>query len=673
MNFRIPAPHLHFPSKRFFLWLILGLLAVLALAAGSVALLLESDYFQRKLTQTGSTRLGRELVIKGPLDIDWKWRNTTVHAEDIHLANAPGLQEPDMLTIGTLDFTIRPLKLLFGRLELPEIRMTKPTLVLEKTDENTKNWDLPAFSSSNVAANAALPKERGDFPIIGKISITDGAMIYRDRLKELDMNLKLETATGSGTGKDEPFTLSGKGTLSDKPFTVDATGGSLAHLRDSSKPYPLKADIVMGPTVAHVNGTFKDPLKMDGVDAALNLKGENLADLYYLTGIPFPPTPVYSLQGRIVEDGDVWKFDIAQGKVGNSDVKANGTYNVRGERGFLKADIQSAVMNLDDLGGFIGLRSVGKETVAPRNRFFPDVPINLTRLRNSDLDVSLKASKLNAPGWPLQSLDVRFNLDHGVLKIDPLQAGIANGTMTGDLTLDGRKDIPHVSTDVKLRRMSLREFFGDTKFEGLSGGRFGGRIAIEGDGKSLADVMGTADGRISLLMAGGQISLTLVEGAGLDIAELAPLIFGDDKTTRIRCAIGDFHVSNGQLGSDVFLFDTSDTNIEGKADINLKTETIDAEVEAHPKDMSPLTARTPITIKGPLKKPGIGINPGPLAAKGAAATALAFIAPIAAFLPFIDTGGGEDADCRALIRGVRARHGDAIPGPTPAEAPAKVK
>jgi uncharacterized protein involved in outer membrane biogenesis len=241
--------------------------------------------------------------------------------------------------------------------------------------------------------------------------------------------------------------------------------------------------------------------------------------------------------------------------------------------------------------------------------------------------------------------------------------------MSGTLILDGRKDVPHVESDIMLRRLSMRKFFNSPRFASMSSGHFGGRFVLAGDGKSLADVLGTSDGRVSVMMAGGQISLLLVEASGLDIAEGVQRLF-NDKTTRVRCGIGDFAVKDGMLTSDIFDFDTTDTNLYGHATINLKTQTIDAQMEAHPKDNSPLTARTPITITGPLRHPNVGINPDMLAAKGAGAAVLALLNPLAAIIPFIDTGGGEDTDCRGLIRQVRGRYNGNIAGPTASEAPA---
>jgi uncharacterized protein involved in outer membrane biogenesis len=266
------------------------------------------------------------------------------------------------------------------------------------------------------------------------------------------------------------------------------------------------------------------------------------------------------------------------------------------------------------------------------------------------MDVSLKAQKVNAPGWPVEGLDVRFVLKDGILTIEPLNLSFARGQVSGKLVLDGSKDMPDVTADITMKKLSLKSFFTDTRFEALTKGLFGGKIQVQGQGKSLADVLASSDGRITAIMSGGQISLLIIEASGLDIAESTALLLDHDKTTHIRCGVGDFKVTDGILDSETFILDTNDTNVQGKAKINLRDETINAQIKAHPKDPSLLAARTPITISGKLKKPSIGLSPGELGGRGAIAAILGTVlTPVAAIIPFIELGMGEDSDCKGLI------------------------
>src|SRR4051812_39314713 len=80
----------------------------------------------------GSERLGRKLYIEGPLIVDWHWKSVDLSAEKIRLTNSDGYPDENMLEINRLDFTLRHLKLLHGRVELDHLDLDKLSLVLER-------------------------------------------------------------------------------------------------------------------------------------------------------------------------------------------------------------------------------------------------------------------------------------------------------------------------------------------------------------------------------------------------------------------------------------------------------------------------------------------------------------------------------------------------------------
>src|SRR5690606_11797830 len=219
----------------------------------------------------------------------------------------------------------------------------------------------------------------------------------------------------------------------------------------------------MDKTHVELKGVFNDPVKLSGMDASLVIAGDNLADLFYITAIPLPPTPSYRLEGQLTKNGAVWAYNNFKGEVGGSDLSGNLSYDLSGERGFLKADLLSNVLDSADLGGFIGLPISendqeknsgnseseskkqndqpavnGKENAATKKdakvaeadanaRIIPDVPLNVERLRATDLDITLNAKSIKAPNLPFNGMEVRFDLRDGQLKLDPLKIVLADG------------------------------------------------------------------------------------------------------------------------------------------------------------------------------------------------------------------------------------------------------
>ena len=444
-------------------WRILGcILTVLILLTFGI-IFLSAPALVYIINHTGSSSLGRKFTINGPLHIGWDWNELNIAAENITLSNAPNLNDPNMVEISKVYFRIKIWKLLYGRTELPYLRLENPKIILEKTADGTKNWDLPIFSSGSIATKAALPSNRRQFPVIGELSIVNGDLIYHDDPKKLNLDLKLSSVSAEGGKGRQKFIINGNGTLQGQDFAIQAHGGSLNMLREGADNYPLNLQIDMGATHVDVSGSFQDPIALKGIDASLKITGHTMADLFYLTLIPLPPTPPYSIEGHLGKNGDLWTYEKFTGKFGDSDLSGDLFFDTSGERGLLKGNLKSHHMDVKDLGGFIGL-APSKPSAAPEQkaiaekqkespRLLPDTSLNLTRLRASDLDVTLDADQLVAPSLPFNGMNVHFKLNDGLLKLDPMTLSLADGTAQGTLQLDARQDVPSVATNLDLKNI----------------------------------------------------------------------------------------------------------------------------------------------------------------------------------------------------------------------------
>jgi AsmA family protein len=181
-----------------------------------------------------------------------------------------------------------------------------------------------------------------------------------------------------------------------------------------------------------------------------------------------------------------------------------------------------------------------------------------------------------------------------------------------------------------------------------------GRIDIAGNGTSIADLFGTANGRLAFLVNGGRISNLLMEAVGLDVAEALRILSTRDVNVQLRCAVVDLAVKQGVATPQVFVIDTADTVVSGSGTLEFRTETLKLVTRAEPKDMSPFVLRSPINITGTFKDPKVMPQMGPLAARGAAGLLLGAVNPLLAVIPFIETGPGEDTDCGQLLKRVKS-------------------
>ncbi len=631
-----------------------GILLFLMVALVVLALTVNWTPVGRWGAERLSAMLGREISLNGRMEIDWGW-TPRITLTDVAVANAPWGSEPRMAQVDRIDVAVNLPPLLRGRIELPEVSLTGPDLLLERNEAGDANW---TFGPAKQNEDTAAPDDRSEVPIVERLVVENALLIYRDPAKDVDVRSRLSTVAGSGPDGRDTVRLEGEGTLSGKPLRIRFLGGPLLALRETEKPYPVDLHVEAGDTTADMTGTFQEPVRLQGADVALQLQGPSLAEIFPLFGIPTPITAPYMLAGRVTRTEPLWEVRDLVGRVGGSDIAGWMTLAPGEPRPTIEGEFVSAKLRLADLGGFVGYDPAGgtadRPSTVPEGKLLPDVEIDTDRLDAADMNVRFTGKEVEVPVLPLDGLSFHFTLRDRMAVVEDLVVEAARGTVTGRAALDGRQEVPTASFDLGLDGLRLRPFFDGTRFADETRGTVNGRAKLEGRGNSLAEIMADADGEAGMVMPGGQVSHLLVEAAGLDVAEGLRELLGGDDPVRVRCAVADMGIENGVMRSNALVFDTTDTKIVGAVKVNFETEALAARMEAKPKDPSPLAAAVPITVGGTLADPTFGVEGGELALRAGAAVALGVIAtPLAAVLPFIETGGGEDSPCRALIDNAR--------------------
>ena len=273
-----------------------------------------------------------------------------------------------------------------------------------------------------------------------------------------------------------------------------------------------------------------------------------------------------------------------------------------------------------------------------------------------DADVAFKADHIDIPILPFDRLETKMTLDGGTLKLQPAIIRIGEGTVRTDLSLYGSETPVRVDVDTRIDHVNLKEFLRGSSFAQQTAGILGGRAQLRATGKSVAQILGTADGNVFMVTAGGKFSHLMIELAGLDIAELLGFAVKGDEPIPIRCIVVDLLAQQGVFTTRSLIFDTTDTIIQGQGTINMREETADVTLTPLPKDFSPLSLRNPIRIQGTFADPSIFTDPARLGVNTTIKKIVdAVLTPLIGLLPPIDEGIGKDTDCNALIRQARGQ------------------
>jgi len=652
---QLKPPHLSPPQKKALGWTG-AVLVVIALAVAILIAIWDWNWFRGPLERVASARLHRDVTITGDLNADiWSWRPSAT-VDGIAIANPAWAGTGKLGTIERLRIRVRLVPLLWGKADIRVLAVERPNFSLLADAQGRKNWD---FSDGRE-------REPMNLPPIQRFLIQDGRLKYLDARRDVRFEGTINAREQLGE-RTRGFELLGRGTINGAPFRAEVLGGPLLNI-ERDKPYPFDAEIRAGRTFITAKGAVPKPFDLGRFYMDTTARGPDLAELFPITGVALPNTPPYNLRGRLVREELLWRVDGLGGRVGDSDLSGKVSVDTANTRPFLRADLRSRSLDFDDLGAVFGAapKAGPGETVSPeqavmarrmvaQQRLLPDTPLDFKRIRAMDADVTYKALSIRDTPIKLSSAEVRVRLDNGLLRAQPLRLDLPRGRVEGQVTLNARQAVARTDLDLRLSNSRIETLIPLT-FQGGTPvtGPLVGRAKLAGSGNSVHEAFGGADGQVTVVAPDGEIRKALAELLGVNVIKGLGLLNKKDMTP-IRCGVANFQARGGVMRADNIILDTGPVLVKGQGTVNLATERVDLKFRGHDKKFRLMRVLLPITAKGPIMAPKVGVEPGAALAQGGAAVTLgSLLSPLAAILPFVDPGLAQNADCATLIAQARA-------------------
>jgi uncharacterized protein involved in outer membrane biogenesis len=507
----------------------------------------------------------------------------------------------------------------------------------------------PVVASGAASASAARPVSSASTAVpASAASGASGAAVPAKSEPTYAFGLKVD-----GRYKNVPVTGTGK------------VGGVLA-VESATQPFPLQADVKAGDTRLAIVGTLTDPRHLAALNLRLWLQGTSMSHLYQLTGITLPDTPPYATDGRLIGNFNpptsTFRYENFKGRVGGSDLHGTLTWAQRKPRPKLSGEVVSNLLQFSDLAPVIGADSPaskakrGDTTRQPPDRVLPVAAFRTERWSAIDADVKFTGRKLiKSPQLPITNLYTHILLQDGVLTLEPLQFGVAGGTLATNAHLDGSRTPLKGRFTLSARHLKLKQLFPTQKVMQTALGEINGDASLSATGNSPAALAATSTGEVKALITDGRISLLLMEAAGLNVANVVyEKLFGT-RDVKINCAAFDFVANDGMLEPKVFALDTDDALINVDGPVNLRDESVDLKIHPHTKGFRIFSLRSPLYAKGTFKNPKVGVEAGALALRAGAAVGLGLINPFAALIPLIAPSNNRDVPCSQLFAQMKAK------------------
>ena len=627
-------------------------------------------YLRKPLASFLSARMERQVEIGTPFRVHLR-RSIPIRIGSVFIAAPEWSDQPHFVDIEGLEADL-DWGVLVGRDPLlHRLAVARADIRAERDEQGRASWSMGP-------KDERTPEQAGPvLPVIEQLSIGNAAIAIEDAPNQLSLQVDARTQEGQ-PGADAGLAIKGKGSWKSDPVSFELRTPGLLPLQEGGGLTDIDLKGKLKSTELAFKGSVSDFTQFRNISGTVAANGSSLADLTAIPGLTLPATPPYRLEGTVERAGASTKVDVSRAEIGSSRMTAQLEYDSAGTPPVLRGSLDASRLVLQDLGPSIGAtganraKSDKKPDAADRkaSRVLPTREFNLPSLRamNADVAIDLKQLDLGTDALrPLRSLKAKLLLDGGVLKLQDLTSSLAGGTVTGSTILDGSAPDRAPAFDAKLKwtRVELKNWLKVSGDDYFVAGRFSGETILKGSGKSTAAILDSLGGTIKGRIDGGSISHQIVELAGLDVAQAIGVFFKGDEPLALSCALVDLTADKGTVRSNLFLLNTSDTIFFVQGSVNFREEQLNLKLVQSPKDWSPFSLRSPVTIGGTFAEPAIGVEPAPIALKVLSSIVLGAVTPIAALLPLIEPKDNSAKEgCAPAIEQMKKKAAELAPEPS---------
>lgn len=652
---------------------------VLALA-GAVLLCewLGWPFLRRPAESWLSQRLDRMVTFDGATDGQrWQLRllgRIRLHTDSLQIS-APGWSTlGPTLVAREATLSVRYRDLLALRegeaLRVESLQAGDLTLRLERQTNGRASWQFGRRDSdTSPTARPAYDGVRFDL-----LEVRQGTALVDDKLQQLSMlaRFQLREMQTNTAGVPQPpaqrasgVQAQAEGHYRNLPLHATLrTGSALPWLSSDAKapavPVTLRLDL--GRAKLAFDGHVRDLLVSQGLSGNYSVSGPSLAAVGEPLGITLPTTRAFSMQGDLTRDGTRWRTQVSKAVIGRSKLAGEFQFD-KPAKGIpmLSGELRGTELWLADLGPAVGVpvaepgAAKAPPPTAKPGRVLPDKRFDLPSLRAMNADVNIKLDRLEAGTALLQDvqpLHAHLVLQDGVLDLKDIDARVAHGQLAGHIRLDGREAVARWDTRLRVNGVKIEQWLRlprSGQQPPYATGFLGGRINLQGQGRSTAELLATLDGRVLAYWTRGTLSHIAVEAIGIDVAQALGLLVTGDNSLPVHCGVADLRLRQGRVTPQPLLVDTRDSVLRADGEVQLASERLAVVVRVQPKDISPISLRTPVRMEGTLAKPTFKLEKGPLLARLVPAALLATVHPLAAIIPLVDLGEEGDAESRAAL------------------------
>ncbi|GEP61855.1 cell envelope biogenesis protein AsmA [Reyranella soli] len=476
-----------------------ALLGPLLAAAIAAPYLVDVDAYKPALVQAVKEATGRELVIEGPMRLRML-PVPRISAQRVRFANAAGGEGAQMVDVRWIGASPSWWALLRGEVEIGQLTLYQPTIVLETDADGVPNWQFKPGAGASQAEGA--PAE-GFHLAIGELKVVQGTLSYTNPQTRQTIKAEQVEATARVRSLQGPLTISGKATVNGVPLSLDISMSE------------RKAD---GHDLSFALQVLSGTLDFKGRISELNVKAELKGHLSVTTGVltdfvaaivraggQAVPKFDGSVAGRFVFDGGIeltpTRLAVTDFRMTMGAETASGTLaleqgaapSLQGRIALPKIDLEKWLALLARPQVFLpaqpSAQAPGKDS--PAKAPVPGKPASLSPFPVAmDVSLALDVAEVTYRGGMVRDVAVALEIHKGVITVPQLSA-VLPGDMRAQATASAlsvsgprlRETLAWLGIDPssvpsdKLQRLDLK-----------------GKIAVAGNSVQIVDMVAELDG-----------------------------------------------------------------------------------------------------------------------------------------------------------------------------------
>jgi AsmA protein len=499
--------------------ILAGVIVVLFLALLFVPQLINWNGYKPKIAAMVKESTGRELRIDGDIELAI-FPNLVFSLSGVHLSNAPGMQAPEMLSLGSMSGKVRLLPLLMRRVVVDSFVVQEPSVHLEVDKNGRANWEFASAGQPSPAPQDKPSDGKTGLPIsglsLGDVRLSRGNLSMTNAVTGQTIVAKDVDLTAALADLGSPFTLALRLNLNDEPVTVDLSVDSPRGVLEGPA-----ASVQAAVTAKYLTTNYQGKLQQQpvpGLDGTFNLDIPSVGQLAAWLGRPLDraqPDPG-PLKVRAVFQGDGKTVALSEASIDGKAMHATATGRFDGS-----GDITRITLNVEsdtlDVDRYLPPPATTK-TPAPQKvptgktpskssgdimAVFSTEPLDLSVLRKTEADVRIAMRGIKAMGYDIGQVDFTTNVQNGRLTAAVNKLELYGGNVNGTLKLDASGKALDVNAALNIDRVKVDKLAKAASGDGgVVTGIASGNIQATANGESPRRLVESLKGGLSFDLGG---------------------------------------------------------------------------------------------------------------------------------------------------------------------------